>query len=193
MKRQRRKIWFVIALGIPLVMGSVLAQEPVDFTRPGELSDPLDDPVNNDVKTNSVFALFMRLEITGDVTTAHDLRMTRIPVAQADFSEDPAKIVLIANDSSGALAGRTSVSDRKMIARNGQTIVLNSRSVSVVVPLLARPQLIEISHPDSQDVVEVNVETVVGDFCDTFANDPFCAGEPADSSPHYDLLRPPDP
>lgn len=193
MKRTRRKAWLALLSGICLMVTPVFGQDSVDFTEPGEVSEALLDPVNNDASTNSVVALFMQIDLEGDALTARNQRMTRVPVSQADFGQDPSKIIFTAFDPNRVLVGRTAVADRRMVARDGRTIVLENRTVPVIIPLLSRPQMIEILVPGNPDEIEVNVESVVGDFCDTFANDPFCSAGSPDASPHFELLRPPDP
>jgi hypothetical protein len=160
---------------------------------PGEIINPSQDPVNEDVNTNSIMAIFMRLEISGSNVTPHDMRLTRIPVSFAYFGEDPSRLVLRAFNASDELVGRTSVADRRMNARDGQTVIRDDRSVSVAVPLVSKPEEVALAVPETQLQYRFSVESAVRDYCDSFAADPFCSDDPPQSSPHFELLQIPEP
>ena len=188
-----KMIWwqalFTLAIALLLATDVLPAQDREIYETPGELTDPLRDPVNMNVKVQSISALFMNLELVGDSVVVRDLRITRIPLIRADFSEDHSKIVIEVFNRNGNLVGRTSVSDRRMVARDGDTLILNERSVSVVAPLLARPSEVSVNVPGAERSQELSVESVTLDYCTDFAESTICTTESPDSHPQFDLLR----
>lgn len=151
------------------------------------------DPVNQQVVARTLAALSIRLELSGDTVTVHEVRLTRIPVSRAVFSVDASRIIIRAYDQSPELVGRTSVSDRRMNARDGVAVVLDDRSVSVIVPLVGRPDHIEITPPNTVMPQRFSVKEEVQEFCDDYGGDPICSGDPPRSNPEFDLLAVPDP
>jgi hypothetical protein len=170
---------------------SVAQQNRQIFVNTGDTLAQSRDPVNGDIRTNSLIALFIRLEISGDIATPHDMQLTRIPASRADFSEDPSRIVFHAYDQNNELVGRTSVADRRMNAQDGKTVILDNRTVSIIVPLLAKPDKIAITVPMTTTPQEFSVTSVVRDFCNSYAADPICSDDPPQSNPRYGLLRSP--
>jgi hypothetical protein len=182
----------VTMLSALLAASTSIAQPLHLILRPGQPVPPSLDPVNVDVKTNSLIALYIRLEISGDIAIPHDMKLTRIPLGRADFSDDASRIVFQAWNQNDELVGRTSVADRQMNARDGETVILDDRTVSIIVPLIAKPVSIAITIPNT-GVQRFSVSTVVQDFCADYGAEPVCSNDPLRSSPHYRLLYPPVP
>ncbi len=175
-----------------ILFASVIAlAQPRTMRLPGPIVDPENDPVNVDVVTNSVSALVMRLEIRGDDATPTNLLVARVPVSMVDFSEDPSLIVIEALDRNGVLVGRTSVSDRKMYARDGEPVIATNRVIPVVVPLLSRPDEVRIALPGLVAQPPTSVKQTFDAYCTDFPTDEICSGAPPDDSPFFNLLRPP--
>ena len=167
------------------------AQPDHEKTRSETTIPPLDDPVNIDVKTNSLNALFIRLEVSENDATAHDMRLTRIPISRADFSDDSSRIVFKAYNQHDEVVGRTSVADRRMNARDGETVILDVRTVYIVVPLIGKPDEIVITIAKSDMQKRLSVSAIVQGYCEEHDAEPFCSDDSPKSSPHYQLLNPP--
>jgi hypothetical protein len=193
MKQILRTVLKVTMVSV-LSAASITAAQPVHLiVPPGQPVPPSLDPVNVDVRTNSLIALFIRLEISGNNVTPHDMRLTRIPLGRADFSDDSSRIVIQAYNQNAELVGRTSVADRRMNARDGETVILDDRTVSIIVPLIGKAVEIAITIPNTGVQQRFSVAAIVQGYCSDFGAEPVCSSDPPRSSPHYDLLHPPRP
>jgi hypothetical protein len=169
------------------------AQPRTLVLQPDTALDPLLDPVNEAVSNNSIAALVVRLDISGNTVLANDIRVVRIPVSRAKFGENNALIVIHAFNDDDDLVGRTSASDRRMNARDGETVIVDDRSVSVIVPLVSRPNDITVTMPSTSALQRFSVSSAIQDYCSDYGTDPVCSNDPPRASRYFSLLHPPDP
>ena len=182
----------ILLLAIVAAWPSQAQPRPVDLL-PDTALDPLLDPVNESVRNNSIAALVARLDISGNTVSANDVRIVRIPVSRTKFGENSALIVIEALNDDDDLVGRTSASDRRMNARDGEAVVLNDRSVSIIVPLVSTPQVITVTMPSTSAPQTFPVSSAVQAYCSDFGTDPVCSNDPPRASRYFNLLHPPDP
>lgn len=176
-----------------LACSPAVAQENLLMRDPGVIANPALDPVNEAMALESVIAVTLSLSISGDDVAVKKIKLVRIPARLADFSDDPGRIVVLAFDASGDLVGRTSVSDRNVIAKDGQTIILTDRKVNAVVPVIGRPEVVVVTLPDRSSQPATSVEPIVTEFCGRFPEEGICAGARPEDSPYINRLRPPKP
>jgi len=193
MGRPAKRLLMPLIPALFLAGMSAIAQDNLLVRDPGAIADPMLDPVNASMVLESVTAVALTLGISGDDAAVKEIKLVRIPARLADFSDDPGRIVVRAFDDGGKLVGRTSVSDRNVIARDGETIIASDRRLSAIVPVLGKPDVVVVTLPGLPSQPPLSVETVVTDFCGRFPEENICRGVEPEDSPYINRLRPKDP
>jgi hypothetical protein len=180
----RYAVVLIAGLAIPIVS---VAQPGAPATPPKRLEASA-DPVNQGRFTQPLNALVVPLEIDGDRVDVGDTRIVSIPVDRAEFNVDSGNIVVRALNSRGTLVGQTSMPDPRYFARDGEYIELEKRSLTLLVPLLAKPARIVITRPDDDTETPVSIEELVRDFCRAARQAEICGDENPENNPLFDLL-----
>lgn len=180
-----------VIIGIAILGTSVAVAAPpmIEVLRPGDVLNAENDPVNRIVVNDSVNALVVQLEIQGDDTAVRHVSITKVPAGMVDFGRDASKIVVEVFNRNNELVGRTSVADRKISSRDGETIVHERRRVSVIVPILRRPETMAITVPGAAPQPGTLVTRAVAPYCRRFPQADICSDEPPESSPFFERLR----
>lgn len=179
------RVFIIAAFGVSVALA---APPMIEILQPANVLNAEDDPVNRIVVGDSVNALVVQLEIQGDDAAIRHVSVTRVPASMVDFGRDESKIVVEVFNANRELVGRTSVADRRMSARDGETIIHERRRVSVVVPVLRKPERIAITMPGLARQPATPVRPTAELYCRRFPRADVCSDEPPESSPFFERL-----
>ena len=150
---------------------------------------PEADPLNRFVASNAIFAMLVRLEISGDVVAGTEVKLTSVPFSKSSFSGDPSGIVVEACNPDREPVGRASVADRRMFARDGETVIVTDRTVSVLVPVLGTPDTIIVNIPGARRSHKVTITPQIKAQCEDSSLEHICSNPPPESSPYFEYLQ----
>jgi hypothetical protein len=116
------------------------------------------------------------VNISGDNVALGRVVISRVPRDQRSADGEAGNVIVEALDSNKAVIGRGSTPDRRINVQEGVGVVIvEDRSVSVVVPLTRRPLAVTVTLPDSPKQPHTFELESIGDlYCKKFSNDPIC-------------------
>jgi hypothetical protein len=156
--------------------------------RPAPIA-PEKDPLNRFMASTAIFAMLVKLEISGDVVVGTEVRLTSVPFSESSFSGDASGIVVEACNPDREAVGRTSVADRKIFAKDGQTVVVTDRTVSVLVPVLGTPDRIIVNIPGAPRSHKVTITQQIEAQCEDSSLEQICSNPSPESSPYFKYLQ----
>jgi hypothetical protein len=150
---------------------------------------PAEDPLNRFVASTTIFAMLVKLEIRGDVVVRTEMKLTSVPFSRSSFSSDTSGIVVeVCNPDRGPV-GLTSIADRRMFARDGETIIVTDRTVSALVPILGTPEEIIVNVPEAQRSYRETVTPQIRAQCEDSSLEHICSNPSPESSPYFEYLQ----
>ena len=143
---------------------------------------PEKDPLNSLVASTAIFAMLIKFEIRGDVVTRTEVKLTKLPVSVSSFSRDPSGIVIEVYNSDRESVGCTSVADRRMFARDGETVIVTDRTVSALVPVFGTPDRIKVAIPGAASSQTVTVTQQIEAQCRDSSLEYICSNQSPEPS-----------
>jgi hypothetical protein len=180
----------LFALVLIMSNQATFADRPLQeiMRQPGQIA-PAEDPLNKFVASTAIFAMLVKLEIRGDIVVKTEVKLTSAPFSRSSFSGDESGIVVEVCNPDREPVGRASLADRKMFARDGETVIVTDRTVSAVIPVLGIPDTIIVNIPGVPSSHRVTITRQIRAQCRDSSLEHICSNPSPESSPYFEYLQ----